>query len=167
MKITELAKKIPEATKNKDIKDLHYIVHSIKGMASNVGFYKISSIAQDILQEIKIDKIPNESLNLLEIKLKNSIKLIKEFVLELKVEDSNKYKNQDLNELLERIKKLIESNSFITNDELLKLEGIQLEPQLKKKLLELKKAIENFDYDLAIEIIEKIKSKGDIYDKNN
>jgi len=142
------------------LEEAENLVHKVKGICGNLGATKLFDKLKQIDLSLKNLEVPDK--NLLEI-TKNEYKNIVEVILKfVKTEDSfenseiNHLQNSDIIELLKELKETIESDISISLEKfkILKSAGLKF-----GEVAELGVALDNFDFELANNLIDILMKK--------
>jgi PAS domain S-box-containing protein len=171
----KLLTEIRPSYEEKNKEHLYYIIHSIKGMASNVGLSQLAKMSGDLLKELNYgNDISNDKINLFEIKVHNSINSIETFIKNLDLETKNEinFSIEKIKEFIDTIKELLENSDFIEDNILETLESIKSnDKEINQQIKGLSDSIKIYNYEEAIFIINKInniiKNKGEAYEKED
>jgi CheY-like chemotaxis protein len=150
---------IVEKVKNNE-KDVDKIIHGLKGVSGNLGATSLFSICEKIDKKYK----NNSAISLLEIEaLENEITKVKfelNFLNEVQKNEDIEIKNllnkEEFKELLNSVKSDLQTGSIISKNSL-KIFYLNLETLLNSDdISKLKESIDDFEYNLALEILEKL-----------
>ncbi len=150
-----------DSQKNDD--EIKRILHACKGAAGNIGAYALSNAAQNIESILKNQEmIKEEYIASYKRVAKETKERIEEELKEVKKvkREKQKYTKKEHKVIIENIKNELKSGGLIDQNSKENLLD-SLEDRTDKKILdELERSIDRFDYDNALEIIEKIEEKG-------
>ncbi|MGJ0297691.1 response regulator [Aliarcobacter cryaerophilus] len=139
------------------------MIHGLKGVSGNLGATSLFSICEKIDKKYK----NNSAISLLEIEaLENEITKVKfelNFLNEVQKNEDIEIKNllnkEEFKELLNSVKSDLQTGSIISKNSL-KIFYLNLETLLNSDdISKLKESIDDFEYNLALEILEKIENK--------
>ena len=136
------------------------MIHGLKGVSGNLGATSLFSICEKIDKKYK----NNSAISLLEIEaLENEITKVKfelNFLNEVQKNEDIEIKNllnkEEFKELLNSVKSDLQTGSIISKNSL-KIFYLNLETLLNSDdISKLKESIDDFEYNLALEILEKL-----------
>jgi len=148
---------IVEALTSNNFTLAHRLVHSLKGNAGQIGKTALETAANSIEILIRDDNvpIPNKIMKLLENELEIVLAELKP-LLENDQEETEPLSPEQILELLNRLIDMLENK----NPKVMRLlDDVRLIPYEKELMTELIKQIEDYDFDVALEILDQLKKK--------
>lgn len=157
------ADELRDAIANKDIELAERIVHTIKGIAGNIGadeLFKTATKLDDILKTGALDDC-TEILDDFSAKFASTIENIEKSgaLVEEEVEIEVELDSEATAQLFEKLAALLEINNSESSDCLGKLMAVSGYPELK----EISQMISDYDFDEALELLNKIAKKYKIF----
>ena len=149
-------KKLQKAVEEEIFDDIQLFSHSIKGSAGNLGATKLQELSRVIEIDAKEKKLPSQDKML---KLSQCINLSLQTMKDGTIENNEKVKVQiskeDAISLLENLKENVENGEFIDSDDL-QIFNTQFSKKLQERANQLKKEIDNFETENALESIKNL-----------
>ncbi|MCK8824035.1 response regulator [Fuchsiella alkaliacetigena] len=141
-------------------------VHSLKGVAGNIGATRLLKLCQEIETEIANNSLSKASIT----ELKEELSVLNSSISELLSEYEDSEESDTLEEpvaaeefyqLLSELEAKLEANDFIEEDFILELDNcLPAQEEVREQFNSLLEAVENFNYDVALSILNKIKQDG-------
>jgi len=151
---------LKEAIDKEDMKSYKFQMHSIKGSAANAGAKKLSNLAKtlEIAAEEGEVNLLKDNMKDLKNQVKEVVELFNEYLQNEKEDEEIKSikSNAQIEEFLRDLKKEMEDGAYIDTQSLEIFQCMPEDENIKSELLKLKKEIDMFSADKALEIISNI-----------
>lgn len=151
----------------KNVPELAALLHTIAGVSGNIGITEIYELAHPISSELKtVSQEANPTLNSSHLqktiavftKLEKQLPIIEKFVkANAKIAAATtEVSDDELNERIAALEKAIEDNDMQAGELCEEMiSKFTLSEEMKSKLIEIQKALNEFEFDSALEILKK------------
>ena len=164
---TGVTMKAQKMVVEKNVPELAALLHTIAGVAGNIGITELYELAHPISSELKnVSQEANPSLNSTHLqktiavftKLEKQLPIIEKFVKSNAKIDAatSEVSDDELNERLAALAKAIEDNDMQAGDLCEEMIAkFTLSEEMKSKLTGIQKALNEFEFDAALDILKK------------
>jgi PAS domain S-box-containing protein len=144
---------------NQEFETVTKLLHSIKGVSSNLGANSLSQSASQLEKQIK-DEVELTALPLFALTMQQTLTTIEEFKLNSKSvttsDSGDSLSSQELLPLLEALRPYLENSDFLPESLLEPLRAVQSQEPIKTLLERLWNQLDAFDYNGALTTLEQL-----------
>ncbi len=159
---TEFESDFEAALNAEDKQSAERMAHTLRGVAGNIGAKRVQKIAEKLENACKMDNNVEKVKPLLD----ECVKELKSVLNSLKsLEESNNEPSSltavepaDVSKLLIRLRALLEDDDTAAKDLVEELDKLALQPMQRKAINSIYRAIDDYDFELALQVLDKILS---------